>query len=206
MTDDRAGAPAVPRARGKGLLISGMVLLVVGVAAVVVGIVMTAGTASSLLNKISAAQTAPATFTGQLEGGTTYAVYEATRGASGIASIGPGEITVTGPSGSVSVTRTGDTVSTVGEDSNNYAEVAAFTPPASDTYTITVAAERSLVAVAPALSTAAKGFAWIVAVVLGGLVAVIGLILVIIGAVRRSSARSRQGTAPGSPPVADPAV
>ncbi len=192
MTYDRTGAPAAPPQRGKGTLITGVVLLVIGAVGIIVGIVLTASAASSVLdnNKIGSAQTAPATFTSQLDSGTTYAIYEATQGVNGTTAVQPADISVTGPSGPVTISMTSGTVNTTGADNKNYAEVATFDPPTTGSYNIAVATKGSLVAVAPALSTVAKGVAWIVAVVLGSLVAIIGLILIIIGAVRRSSSRN----------------
>ena len=206
MTDNRTAAPAAPPLRGKGALLTGAVLLVIGAVAIIVGIVLTANAASSVLdnNKIGSAQTAPATFTNQLDGGTTYAVYEATQGVNGTTAVQPADISVTGPSGPVTISKTSGTVNTTGADNKTYAEVATFDPPTTGSYTIAVATKGSVVAVAPALSTAAKGVAWIVAVVLGGFVALIGLILIIIGAVRRSSSRNTQQDAFGGAAAGNP--
>ena len=50
---------------------------------------MLAGTATSLLSQIGTPQTSPTSFTRQLDGGTTYAVYEATDGGSGTLDVRP---------------------------------------------------------------------------------------------------------------------
>ena len=203
MTYDQTPAPTGTPGRGKGLLITGAVLLVIGAVAVILGIVLTANAASTVLdnNKISSAQTAPATFTSQLDGGTTYAIYEATQGGTTVQTT---DIKVTGPSGPVAISKTNGTVNTTGTDNQTYAEVATFDPSTTGSYTIAVATNGPVVAVAPALSTAAKGIAWIVAVVLGSFVALIGLILVIIGAARRSSSRKEQQAAFGGAAVGNP--
>jgi uncharacterized membrane protein len=201
MTYDLSGAPAVPPLRGKGTLITGVVLLLVGLLAIIVGIVLTAGAATSLLNQIGTPQTSPTTFTRQLDGGTTYAVYEATDSGTGTASdpfignVQPSDISVTGPSGPVAVTDTGSTVNTVGDGNRLFAEVATFDAPSSGSYTVTIATEGSLVAVAPALSAAAKAFAWVAAIIIGVLLALLGIILLIVGAVQRSSSRRKQQAA-----------
>jgi hypothetical protein len=109
-----------------------------------------------------------------------------------------GDIRVTGPSGPVTSSKTSGSVKTTGADNKIYAEVATFDPPTTGSYTIAVATNGPVVAVAPALSTAAKGVAWIVAVILGSVVALIGLILIIIGAVRRSSSRNNRQDAFGA--------
>mgnify|MGYP001351570418 CR=1 FL=1 len=199
MTDNRTGASAVPPLRGKSTFVTGSVLLVLGLAAVILGIVVTAGTAKSLAGQqIGTPQTSPTTFTSQLDSSTTYAVYEATDARAG--NVQPGDITVTGPSGAVvPVARTGDQVSAVGDGDKRYAEVATFDSGTSGSYTIKVASEGSLVAVAPALSTAAKGLAWIVAIVLGEVLALVGLFLILVVAVQRSSSRS-----PAGPPTPRP--
>jgi hypothetical protein len=188
----------VPKLRGKGTLITGTVLLVLGLAVIVVSIVMTAGAATSLVTQIGAAQTAPTTLNSQLNGGTTYAVYEVAQG--GAATVQPADITVTGPSGPVPVANSNATVTANGQGNQNFTEVATFTPPSTGSYAVAVATKGALVAVAPALSTAAKGVAWIAAIIPGVLFALIGVILLIVGAVQRSSSRKRQQT------VANPTV
>ncbi len=190
---------AVP-ARGKGMLITGAVLLLLGIVAIIVSIVMTAGAATSLVSRISAPQIAPTTFTSQLDGGSTYAVYESVPGAGSVTVVQAGDIAVTGPAGPVTVTKTNGTATTVGNGNMSFAEVATFTPPASGSYTIEVATQGAAVAVAPAVSTAAKGFAWLAAIIPGILFAFVGFILLIVGAVQRSSSRKQQQ------PVANPTV
>ena len=59
MTYDLTGAPAAPPLRGKGTLITGVVLLILGLVAVIAGIALLAGTATSLLSQIGTPQTAP---------------------------------------------------------------------------------------------------------------------------------------------------
>ncbi len=203
MTYDLTGAPAVPPLRGKGTLITGVVLLILGLVAVIAGIALLAGTAGSLLSQIGTPQTAPTSFTRQLDGGTTYAVYEATSAGTGTAddpflgNVQPSDITVKGPSGDVQVNGTGSTVNTVGDGTQLFAEVATFNPPTSGSYTIDIATTGSLVAVAPSLSSAAKAAVWIAVIGLGALLALIGIILLIVGAVQRSSSRKKQQAALG---------
>lgn len=198
MTYDLTGAPALPPLRGKGTLITGAVLLILGLVGIILGIVMTASAATSLLTQIGTPQTSPASFVRQLDGGTTYGIYEETAGGRGtvddpfLGNVQPGDITVTGPSGPVVVSGTGSSVNTVGDGTQLFAEIATFDPPTSGTYTIEITTAGSLVAVAPSLSSAAKGLAWIAAIVIGGLIALLGVILLIVGAVQRSSSRKKQ--------------
>ncbi|MFN8158563.1 MAG: DUF2510 domain-containing protein [Candidatus Nanopelagicales bacterium] len=198
MTYDLTGAPTPPPLRGKGTLITGVVLLLLGLLLVIIGIVATATAASGLIGQIGSPQTAPTSFTRQLDGGTTYAVYEETTGGTGtaddpfIGNVQPGDIKVTGPSGAVTVTDTGNNVNTVGDGSKLFAEVATFDPPSTGSYTIEVATQGSLVAVAPSLSSVGKAVVWLGLIGIGGLLALVGLILVIVGAVQRSSSRKKQ--------------
>jgi hypothetical protein len=99
---------------------------------------------------------------------------------------------------------TTDQVSATGDGNKRYVEVATFDIGTSGASTIEVASEGSLVAVAPALSTAAKGLARFVAIIVGGLMAVPGVILIIVGAVQRSSSRKEQQAALGGPAAANP--
>ena len=201
MTYDLTGAPAAPPLRGKGTLITGVVLLILGLVAVIAGIALLAGTATSLLSQIGTPQTAPTSFTRQLDGGTTYAVYEATDGGSGttedpfLGDVQATDITVKGPNGDVPVTSTGDQVNTVGDGKQLFAEVATFNPPTTGSYTIDISTTGSLVAVAPSLSSVGKAAIWLALIGLGGLLAVIGIILLIVGAVQRSSSRKKQQAA-----------
>ncbi len=98
MTYDQTRASAAPPTRGKGTLITGLVLLAIGAVAIITGIILAGNAVSSVLDssRISSAQTAPATLTTQLDGGTTYAIYEVTPAG---ATVQAGDIVVTGPSG-----------------------------------------------------------------------------------------------------------
>ncbi len=59
MTYDLTGAPTPPPLRGKGTLITGVVLLLLGLLLVIIGIVATATAASGLIGQIGSPQTAP---------------------------------------------------------------------------------------------------------------------------------------------------
>lgn len=203
MTYDLTGAAPAPPLRGKGTLITGVVLLVLGLLAVIVGGVLTATTASGLIGQIGEPQTSPTSFTRVLDAGTTYAVWEETAGGTGTAddpflgNVEPGDITVTGPSGPVAVSGTGNNVNTVGDGKQLFAEVATFAPPTTGSYTIQVATTGSLVSVAPAASSIGKAAAWLTLIGLGVLLGLVGLVLLIVGAVQRSSSKRKQREAMG---------
>lgn len=203
MTYDLTGAAPVPPLRGKGSLITGVVLLLLGLLAVIAGIVGTATTASGLIGQIGSPQASPTSFTRQLDAGTTYAVWEETTGGSGttgdpyLGNVSPSDITVTGPSGTVPVRSTGNQVNTVGDSKQLFAEVATFDPPTTGSYTIQVATAGSLVSVAPAASSIGKAAQWLTLIGIGVLLGLVGLVLLIVGAVQRSSSRRRQREAMG---------
>ena len=66
--------PSVPPLRGKGTLVTGTVLLVLGLIGIVAGIILTANALSSLSDKVGTAENTPTTITRNLDSGTTYAV------------------------------------------------------------------------------------------------------------------------------------
>ncbi len=69
--------------RGRGAIVSGIVLLVVGGVLVVAGIIGFAVTASGLVSGLGSPRTTPATFAQTFDAGTTYAVYERATSGSG---------------------------------------------------------------------------------------------------------------------------
>lgn len=183
--------PSVPPLRGKGTLVTGTVLLVLGLIGIVAGIILTANALSSLSDKVGTAENTPTTITRNLDSGTTYAVYAAEGG-----SVSAGDIEVSGPSGSVSL-KDPSVTSSVDVSGTNYSEVVTFDPPKTGDYDVTVSSEGAVVAVAPSLSSAAKGLAWIAGIFVGGLLAFLGVILLLIGAIQRSSSKKKQRAAMG---------
>lgn len=183
MTDNRSASVAAPPKRGKGLFITGIVLLVLGAVATFLGIAVPAGTAKEIQNlQVSAAATAPTTFTVPLNAATTYAVYS----ASGTGTITAADVTVTSADGTSLTVKQADSATVKGEGGKEFTEVAWFDIGTSGTFAVKVAGKDALVAVAPSASTIGKGAAWVVALLVGPLLALVGLILVIVGAVRRS--------------------
>ncbi|MCB0906431.1 MAG: hypothetical protein KDB63_04855 [Nocardioidaceae bacterium] len=189
-----AMSSSVPPLRGKGMLVTGTVFLVLGLVAIVLGIIMTARALASLSDDIGTAQAAPTTVTRTFDGGKTYAVYA----ADGV-TVPVGDIEVTGDAGPVTVSAT--TVDgNVGVSGTNYSEVATFTPAETGSYDVTVSTDGATIAVAPSLTSAAKSLIWLIAVVAGGLMAFLGVIFLIIGAVQRSGSKKRQRAAMGGQP------
>ncbi len=186
MTYDLTATPGAPTKRGKGLLISGAVLLVLGILAVIVGVAAVGNTAKELADtQVGASQNAPTTITGPLDAATTYAVYEAAESGKGTVQVA--DVIVTNSAGDpATVTASTDSASVTGKDGKNYVEVATFTVGTSDTFAVEVGTQGAVVAVAPSVSSLSKGFALGTAAILGIVLGVVGVILLIVGAVQRS--------------------
>jgi len=187
-------AVTAPRKRGKGAIITGLVLLAVGILMAIGGIVAFGASAASLLSGLGTPQTTPVEIPKTLDGGTTYAVYEQATSGTGtsgdpyIGSIQPGDVTVQATDGTaVIVTDSPSLSQTFSDGSKNYVVVATFDPPASGPYVVTVKTEGATVIVAPSLTAVAKALPWLALIGLGALVALAGLITFIVGIVRRSS-------------------
>jgi hypothetical protein len=93
---------------------------------------------------------------------------------------------VTAADGTTLAVKASDAAEVKGEGGQTFTEVANFTIGTSGSFTIKVATEGAVVAVAPSVATEAKGFAWIVGVVVGPLLGLVGLIVLIVGFVQRS--------------------
>ena len=76
--------------------------------------------------------------------------------------------------------------------------MATFDAPANGEYTITIATEGARVIVAPSFTAFGRSVAWAAAIGLGALLGLIGLILLIIGLVRRSSSKKAVAQATGA--------
>ena len=193
---EQFGTPSVvttPPKRGKGAIITGLVLLAVGIVMAIGGIVAFAS-AASLLSGLGTPQTTPVEIPKTLDGGTTYAVYEQASSGTGtsgdpyIGSIQPGDVTVQATDGTaVIVTDSSSLSQTFSDGSKNYVVVATFDPPVSGEYVVTVKTEGATVIVAPSLTAVAKALPWLALIGVGALLALAGLIVFIVGIVRRSS-------------------
>jgi hypothetical protein len=191
-------AAAPPQVKGKGMIWTGAVLLVVGMVLVVAGIIGVVASAASLINGFGSPVSTPTTVTRTLDGGTTYAVYERSSLVSGsgtledplLATVSPADITVTGPGGVVvPVKDPGQMTQTFTNGGKEYFAVATFDAPTTGSYEIAIASEGAEVLVAPSFSAFGRSVAWVAAIGLGGLLALVGLVLLIIGLVRRASSK-----------------
>ncbi len=188
-----ASAPA-PTPRGKGAIVTGVVLLVLGLVAAVSGIVGVVASTAGLVAGFGTPVSTPTTITRTLDGGTTYVVYERVAFGSGsgsdpvLAAVSPADVTVTGPDGGVvPISDTGDLTQTFDGGTGTFAGVVSFDVPRTGSYQIAIGTEGSEVIVAPSFTTFARSFAWIALIGVGALLGLIGLITLIVGLVRRSS-------------------
>jgi len=189
--------PAAPPKRGKGAIITGLVLLLVGVVMAIGGIAGFVSTASSLISGLGTPQTTPAQITRTLDGGTTYAVYELATSGTGttadpyLGNIAPGDITVMASDGTtVHVSESPSFSQTFSDNAKTYVVVATFDPPSTGTYVVDISTEGSTVLVAPSITAIGKALPWVGLLVLGVLLGIVGLVVLIVGLVRRSSRKT----------------
>ena len=206
MTQEWSLAPAqppAPKPKGKGLTVTGALLMLVGVLLVIGGIVGAVSAAAKLVSELGGASTTPATITKQLTGGTTYAVFVEASGGTGTtddpftSEVGTSDISVTGPDGgTVPIQETGSTTQTLDNNGSTYGALVTFTPPSTGQYTIKVGGSGASVLVAPDVAAIGKSFVAVALIPLGIIVGLVGLILLIVGLVRRSSSK-RAASQPG---------
>ncbi|TAK70260.1 MAG: DUF2510 domain-containing protein [Actinomycetota bacterium] len=185
-------SPATPGApqprKGKTALITGAVLLAVSIVIGVIGVVGVVATAKRLLNAFGDPFQTPAQVTVSLDAGKTYAVFS--RLGARYDSISPAEVSVRAPNGSTVPVRDpgsgGDSFTT---DGYTYLATATFVAPTSGAYSVSVQTAGAVAVVAPTfgnfLSTAVFGLLVGLAVLIG----IAAVVLLIVGAVRRSSSR-----------------
>ena len=208
MSQDWSLTPAQPpRRTGRGLIISGLVALLVGVLLVIAGIVSTVSAASGLISGFGSPFSTPGSVVRELEASTTYVVYELVPFSGASANLDASQVSVVGPSGPVDITSPGFD-QTFTSDSDDFAAFAQFTTTTAGSYSVVVGGEApSEVLVAPGVGSFAGAGLGIALIGLGALVGLVGLILLIVGLVRRASRPQPQITGaayypPGPAPVA----
>ena len=170
--------PTAKRA-GWGMALIGLVVLILGIVLALFATLRIVGGVVQALDVPTFA--VPGTTTQQLKQGsnTVYALKD------GSPTFGIDDVSVEGPSGSVPVSRTSMN-ETVNLNQDTYQGIASFNAPADGTYTVTVRGSAGRAAV----STSVVGFfgsslGAIGVITMGGLLALIGLIVFIVGLVRR---------------------
>lgn len=203
------GAPAPVKRKGKGAIITGIVLMV---GALVMGVVGIAGIISAGASAVSAFASpvlSPATSSNQLDGGKNYVVYQLADSTS--TRVAAADVSVTAPDGStVSVTDITDSTDTYSSNGDTFVTVASFTAPVSGVYSTAVAVPGELFVVGPGLSALTGLALWGLLIGIATLLGVIGLIVLIVGLVRRASSKPKPVAygypAAGVAPVAQPYV
>jgi hypothetical protein len=133
----------------------------------------------------------------------TYEVYEDAGSASfgssfssnGNVTIAPDDVTVTASDGTpLTVFERGSTVESLSTHGERYIGAVRFTTPAAGDYDVTVRASslESVLVARPLTDTIKKALVWFLLTGVGGIVTVVGIVLLIVGSVRRG----RVGRAP----------
>lgn len=201
------GEPA--RKPGPSLKLSlGMII-----AAIVVGAALAIVASRSFVGVFtSPSRATPAEFSIDAKKGT-YAVYERTGTQNRAGNVtfnenagtvlGPRNVTVTGPGGESIATRgRGSVNETLTRGSIVYTASVRFDTPTAGRYTVRVQGPATQVIVARTLTDAFTSAALaVIGVVLCGLLLVLGIILLIVGAVRRSRAENRGPVVPSPYPT-----
>jgi hypothetical protein len=117
--------------------------------------------------------------------------------------ISPKDVTVTGRNGaSVAVKDRGSIRETLDNNGDRFVGAARFTTPAEGDYAIEVrgpAATTVLIA-HPLTDTIQSALGWFALTALGGITSVVGIVLLIVGSVRRGRMRTALAYAPQVPP------
>lgn len=177
--------------KGKVAIITGIVLIVLALVTGIAGIAGIANGVGSIANESTEPFASPNSITVSLESGKTYVVYEL-EGTAGQGSMQVSDITVTDPSGgAVSVTGMGAFGESFNQGSETFIAVGEFVTSTTGTYTIDVSTEGTTFMVGPSLGSfiglGLSGLAIVFAVLLG----IAGIIVLIIGLVRRSSSKQQ---------------
>lgn len=177
---------------GTALLWSGLAMLILGVLMAGVSIVRMIGAIGIGETFSSPVVEAPVTLVEYYEP-ETYFVYQAVDGSEPIT---PADVTVRGVDGELPIT-TPNYQATIDDGDVLMEGVAAFTVTQAGEYAVVVdPAESTLIRVAPAIgSGVSTAVGWGIGLGLGVLLSLVGLTLVVIGAVRRSMAQSPPATA-----------
>ena len=140
-------APAVAQKRGKGALITGAVLLVLGIILTFLGDRRARGHREGDHGHPAHRPQDRLRRSGRpsLAAATTYGVYD----EKGKATVPASDVTVTASDGTALTVKTSDTAEVKGEGGKTFTEVANFTIGTSGTFTIKVATKDAVVAVAP---------------------------------------------------------
>lgn len=190
LTQGTQGTQAPVKRKGKGAITTGIVLMVGALVMGVVGIVGIISAGTSAVSAFVSPVLSPATSSNQLDGGQSYVIYQLTDSTS--TRVAAADVTVTAPDGStVSVTDITGSTDTYSSNGDTFVTVASFTAPASGIYSTAIAVPGELFVVGPGLSALTGLALWGLLIGIATLLGIIGLVVLIVGLVRRSSSKPK---------------
>ena len=179
-----------PKRKGKGAIITGAVLMVVGLVLGIVGIVGIPATGASAVAAFAAPVTSPASSLNQLDADKDYVVYQLLDATAD--RISAADVTVQAPDGStVRLTDVVDSADSYTSGSETFVSVASFSAPITGQYTTTVGVPGAIFVVGPGLSAIGQVVVWGLLIGLATILGIIGLVVLIVGLVRRSSSKPK---------------
>ena len=194
--------PQAGQRPGWTLPVIGFVLLGVGAVLAILGGVRLVAAVTSTLGVPSFP--VPGVHTQHLDAGqnVVFGAISLSEATSDVVPFSASDITVTGASGPLTVGGLSGS-QTITSGAVVYQGVAAFTVPTAGSYDIDIKSptpDRAIVTTS-IMSSIGSGFAWAALIVLGGVVALVGLVLAIVGLVRHFSNRAAVSAPPGGPGV-----
>lgn len=195
VSDQTPGAAAPPK-KGGGLIWTGVILLVLGV---VGGIVLVVLAATNIGSQFDRQVNVPGRASFNLNSGD-YGVYL----ISSSSTFSTPDVTITDPSGNEVALRRGDSNFNGNSGSNSVRSINEFTATTSGSYTVNAIGGSSTVNQQVAIGPPVSGLVGAVGLIFGGicgggLFALVGLILLIVGLVSRSRGKKQAATPGGYP-------
>jgi hypothetical protein len=202
----RGPGPAPDRSRrGQRTMIVGTILIV---ASVIIGVTSVVVVGTSMGRPLYETMTNPARATPVDEKLTLragrYAVFgltEPTTDAGDTAEITAKDVKVTGPDGKAVVTSNfGSLSEDLTRSEGVYTGAVRFTTPVDGEYRVRVSTKNAQVVIAPALGSGFSAvLGWLIAGFLSGLTFLLGVVLLIVGAVRRRRSKRQPAPDPAAP-------
>ena len=179
-----------PKRKGKGAIITGAVLMGLGLVLGIVGIAGITATGASAIAAFAAPVTAPGSSLNQLDANKDYVVYQLLDATAD--PISAADVTVVAPDGSnVRLTDVVDATDSYTSGSDTFVSVASFNAPVTGQYTTTIGVPGAVFVVGPGLSAVGQVVVWGLLIGLATILGIIGLVVLIVGLVRRSNSKPK---------------
>lgn len=192
-----------PNRRGRGLLWSGVVLTVLAIVLFIAGIVGIGRGVGQIASGTTEPAVTPAVFTAELTAGRGYTLYESPPFGS-TPTLGPDGFAVTGADGApVALDGMGPATQTIEIGGATFVAVAQFEASISGTYIVEAPQPGTTVLLGPSLSQLTGLGLWGLAIGVAVLVGLVGIVLLVVGAVLRSR---RPAPVPGAAYGAQPSA